>query len=245
MWRSDDGDVRLDGAATRLWRAATRLADAPSAIERALGEADSPSFDIGGVGAEAILRLGAASSSDRGVLRPPCLARRGAGTGQRSGGHDRRSAPSNALVETSLDGRVIGRSALSLGGEVRTVVEPGAPADHARRHADAVGLTVATRAVVVRVAAVVFVGVAAVAARLVLPGGPIVALPAVWRFANRLVAEASSASAVPSGATVNEYADLEIGVHRRAQHWSVELRFKNPKSDADVQLEGDGSAAST
>jgi hypothetical protein len=45
----------------------------------------------------------------------------------------------------------------------------------------------------------VFVGAAAVAARLVLPGGPIVALPAVWRFANCLVAEASAASEVLQG----------------------------------------------
>ena len=201
VWRSDDRDVRLDGAATRLWRAATRLADAPSAIERALGEADSPSFDVGGrVGAEADLAawvqrarqtevsFGLRASLDEAAARVNEVVETIVA-----------ACRPNALVETSLEGRVIGRSALSLGGEVRTVVEPGVPADHARRHADAVGLTVATRAVVVRVAAVVFVGVAAVAARLVLPGGPIVALPAVWRFANRLVAEASSASVVLQG----------------------------------------------
>jgi hypothetical protein len=40
---------------------------------------------------------------------------------------------------------------------------------------------------------------------------------------------------------VDEYADLEIGLHRRdAVTWSVELRFSLPRADADMRLDASG-----
>src|SRR5687768_3236665 len=39
----------------------------------------------------------------------------------------------------------------------------------------------------------------------------------------------------------DEYADLEIGLHRRdAVTWSVELRFSLPRTDAETQLDVSG-----
>jgi hypothetical protein len=37
---------------------------------------------------------------------------------------------------------------------------------------------------------------------------------------------------------MRDYADLEIGLHRRDRKgWTVELRFNNPESDADERSE--------
>ena len=44
----------------------------------------------------------------------------------------------------------------------------------------------------------------------------------------------------PHGAA-DEYADLEIGLHRRdAVTWTVELRFSLPRTDAETQLDVSG-----
>ncbi len=98
-----------------------------------------------------------------------------------------------SLAETHVGGEMIGRSRVGLLGDVRTVLRAGHERHEALLHATTVALVLSTRATLLREVAVVLHGCVEIAARLVLPGGPLLALPAAWRFIQRVLHETSEA----------------------------------------------------
>lgn len=94
-----------------------------------------------------------------------------------------------ALVETRTGGALVGRSLIELRGDVRTAWRAGRGADDALLHETTVALVQSTRATLLRMVAVTTAGASAIAVRLALPGGPLLALPAAWRFIQRALNE--------------------------------------------------------
>ena len=95
-----------------------------------------------------------------------------------------------ARVETTADERLLAHSVVNWTGDLKTVCRADLAADQVALHERAVALVVRSRISVLRTVGTAARGVSEVAARLALPGGAILALPALWRFVNRLVGEA-------------------------------------------------------
>lgn len=94
-------------------------------------------------------------------------------------------------VETLCGGRPTGLSLIGLGGDVHTVLGREIRADDAAVHERVVALAVTSRATLLRVLGIVGRGATSIGSRLALPGGPLLALPAVWRFVNEVINEAA------------------------------------------------------
>lgn len=94
-------------------------------------------------------------------------------------------------VETLCAGHPAGLSLIGLGGNIHTVLGRSIPPHDAAVHQRVVALAVTSRATLFRVLAVVARAAATIGPRLALPGGPLLALPAVWRFVNAVIAEAA------------------------------------------------------
>lgn len=99
-----------------------------------------------------------------------------------------RSCAPTAWLETHSGGRVVARSRMALSGSVSTVVVRG-NTDGTARHQEALVVTAASRTTAVCAAAVTVHSAVAIAARLSLPGGPLLALPLAWRLLQRITAE--------------------------------------------------------
>jgi hypothetical protein len=97
------------------------------------------------------------------------------------------------MVETRAGAELIGRSQVGLRGTMRTVWRPGAGETDALLHQTTVTLALSSRAMVLRMVAVVIRGATALALRLALPGGPLLALPTAWRFVQGVLHEAGEA----------------------------------------------------
>ena len=98
-----------------------------------------------------------------------------------------------ALVRTSSGDVAVAVTALRWAGRTTTAVAAGAGAPELRLHHDVVELVAASRRAVVRVAGLAAEGVVRIGSRLALPGGPLIALPATWRFVHRVVDEMEGA----------------------------------------------------
>jgi len=173
LWRIDlpadpvHATRRLEAGQARLLAASTRLVDATARLDAALdrsrpGMAFTAETPIPGTSAEAEL---AGWQRLMSGCRP------------------------SAWVETRIQGELVARSLLGLGGDVRTVCRPGLGPRDAGLHRDGVSLVVASRAAFLRVVACVTRGAVAISVRLALPGGPVLALPVAWRFVQRVLAE--------------------------------------------------------
>jgi hypothetical protein len=97
-------------------------------------------------------------------------------------------APS-AWVETRIHGDIIARSLLHMAGTSDTLCRRGLSQRTARLHQDSVRLVLESRAVLFNTVAFAVRGAVAISMRLALPGGPILALPILWKFVHRMLSE--------------------------------------------------------
>src|SRR5512144_1375183 len=95
-----------------------------------------------------------------------------------------------ARVDTHLGDRLVGRSAVRWRGDAHSAVRAELGAEDVRLHASAVGLVRSSRATLLSALGIALEGALLVARLVALPGGPLLALPATFRFVNRLLAEA-------------------------------------------------------
>lgn len=93
------------------------------------------------------------------------------------------------IVETRAGAELVGQSQVGLRGNLRTVWRPETGAAGALLHEATVALTLSSRATLLRMVAVAARGATALAVRFALPGGPLLALPAAWRFVQRVLNE--------------------------------------------------------
>jgi hypothetical protein len=99
-----------------------------------------------------------------------------------------------AQVESRLGAMLVGRSLVSLNGDVRTAWPAGVGPREALLHRDTVALASASRSALLRVLTLATQGAVAVSVRLALPGGAVLALPTAWKFIHRILQEASIGS---------------------------------------------------
>jgi hypothetical protein len=93
-----------------------------------------------------------------------------------------------AVIETVSGERLVGRSRLGLGGNVGTVVRSDRGVNDTRLHERAVALAASSRVALVRVLGLAARAAVAISVRLVLPGGPLLALGPALRFVHDVVA---------------------------------------------------------
>ncbi|HEX6569422.1 MAG TPA: hypothetical protein VF015_09660 [Acidimicrobiales bacterium] len=98
-----------------------------------------------------------------------------------------------AMVRTATGDRAVALTAHRWSGRTATAAAARASPPELRLHIDAVELVAASRRTVVRVVELAAEGVARIGSRLVLPGGPLLALPATWRFVHRVLDEMEGA----------------------------------------------------
>lgn len=94
-----------------------------------------------------------------------------------------------AWVETAVEGRLIGRTTVDWLGGMRTLWPLAESAEAKRRHYESLRLSLAARAATLRLVAVVTTGAITLVPLLSAPGAAVLALPAAWRFVQRLRAE--------------------------------------------------------
>lgn len=94
-----------------------------------------------------------------------------------------------AWVETAQDGRLLGRSALGWSGDLETIYLPGTSPEQVSLHQRSLAAAVKSRHTVLRTFVFTAQGAAKLAVIFSTPGGLLLALPAVWKFANQVLAE--------------------------------------------------------
>ncbi len=95
-----------------------------------------------------------------------------------------------ARVDTRAGDQVLGRSAVGWRGDICSTVGPEASRQDMQLHAAAVALVRSSRATLLRAFGFAVRGALLMVAVVALPGGPLLALPATWRFLNDLLREA-------------------------------------------------------
>jgi hypothetical protein len=94
-----------------------------------------------------------------------------------------------ARVETEIAGTPIGQTAVSWTGDFRTVWTPALSGEEMQLHYHNVDVTLQWRLGTMRFVGVVGAGAANIAVKLGLPGGQLLALPAVWNFVKDVLRE--------------------------------------------------------
>ncbi len=94
-----------------------------------------------------------------------------------------------ARVETAIAGNSIGQTAVSWTGDFRTIWIPAITPADMNLHRYNVAVTLQWRLGTMRFVGVVGAGAANVAIKLGVPGGQLLALPAVWNFVKDVLAE--------------------------------------------------------
>ena len=94
-----------------------------------------------------------------------------------------------AWVETQLDGMLLARTTVSWTGDVRTTWAQASLAADPGVHRRALVLALRSRAAMLRMFLLVVTGAVRIVPLLSVPGGAILALPAVWRFINQVRSE--------------------------------------------------------
>jgi hypothetical protein len=98
-----------------------------------------------------------------------------------------------ALVRTTSGDRAVALTAHRWSGRTVTAAAAGASGPELRLHDDLFELVAASRRIVVRVVGLTVEGAVRIGTRLALPGGPLLALPATWRFVHRVLDEVEGA----------------------------------------------------
>ena len=91
----------------------------------------------------------------------------------------------NAFVETRIAGQHIARTTISWAGDANTVWGHDARLGDLTLHARSLELAIASRHMLIRL----FFVTVRLATTLATPGGPVLALPAAWKFINQVLAE--------------------------------------------------------
>ena len=94
-----------------------------------------------------------------------------------------------ARVETEIAGNPIGQTAVSWTGDFRTIWMPAVTITDMDLHRHHVDVTLQWRLGTMRFVGVVGAGAANVAIKLGVPGGQLLALPAVWNYVKDVLAE--------------------------------------------------------
>jgi len=94
-----------------------------------------------------------------------------------------------AWVETRLGERTLARTVVNWGGDSDTVWSPLVPSDELSLHRRSLGLAVVSRLALLRLILTVTQGAAKISVLIAAPGANLLALPAAWKFVNRVLAE--------------------------------------------------------
>jgi hypothetical protein len=97
-----------------------------------------------------------------------------------------------AWVETQVDGRLLGQTAVSWTGDVDTVLLDRLDREQMQLHQQTLGLALASRRAMVQTFTLVVTNATKISVLLATPGGIALALPAVLRFINQIRKELSA-----------------------------------------------------
>ena len=195
-------EAELAGGETRLGASHAALTEAQMRLDAFVAARTAgPAFDVPGTGAE-----GAAPEAELWLLlqeieqgRPPPSFGLGdtlVGKWEQANQQFQafieqvsRLVAYYALVETRQAGRIVGRTAVGWTGDVDTVWPAATQPDQADLHRRTLALALASRDALVRMVALVTSGAVKLSVLLTTPGGAVLALPAAWKFINRVLAE--------------------------------------------------------
>jgi hypothetical protein len=94
-----------------------------------------------------------------------------------------------ANVETSVQGRIIGRTIVSWSGKFETSWHPSRGQNDSRLHQRSLEAALASRRLLINLLIVSTQSAAKLSVLLAVPGGPIVVLPAIWKYVTRMINE--------------------------------------------------------
>jgi hypothetical protein len=94
-----------------------------------------------------------------------------------------------ANVETSVQGRFIGRTIVSWSGKFETSWHPSRGWNDSRLHQRSLEVALASRRLLLNLLIVSTQSAAKLSVLLAVPGGPIMVLPAVWKYVTRMIDE--------------------------------------------------------
>ena len=94
-----------------------------------------------------------------------------------------------ARVETEVGGALIGHTTVGWTGDFNTLWLPAVSPSSMNLHRQSVQLALASRLGLICLIGVVSTGAAGIAAKLTLPGGQLLVLPAIWKFVREVLAE--------------------------------------------------------
>lgn len=100
-----------------------------------------------------------------------------------------------AWVETQFGAQFLARSVVDWDGDVHTLWGGGTSLEQWLWHQRSLRLALASRFALLRMVTLVAQGAAKISLLVTTPGGAFLALPAVWQFINRLLAEAEASKA--------------------------------------------------
>jgi len=94
-----------------------------------------------------------------------------------------------ARVETEVAGILIGQTAVGWTGDFESIWASGVASASMQLHNQSVHLALASRLALIRMVAIVATGAAGLAVTLSIPGGQLMALPAIWKFVRDVLKE--------------------------------------------------------
>jgi hypothetical protein len=100
-----------------------------------------------------------------------------------------------ARVETEVAGILVGQTAVGWTGDFESIWMPGVALASMQLHHQSVHLALVSRLAFVRMVTIVATGAAGLALTLSVPGGQLMALPAVWKFVRDVLAEITNLGA--------------------------------------------------
>lgn len=184
--------AELRAAEESLARQEAAVHGAPDRLRRLAARGGAASFSATGANPESRL-LDLLAEARGGGAASFSL---GGGSGELPAVEERFKAFSNqvqdavanlAVVETSLERRLIARTSVSWGGDMRSLLVARLPGEQEQLHRRSLNLALRSRAALLRTFGVVMRGAAIVALMASSPAGTIAALPAAWRFVDDLL----------------------------------------------------------
>lgn len=175
-------EAALDAAAVRI----RRLASGGASF--AAGRTPAPELELMGLVGE--LRAAESGASSFGLRDTASMAWQEAEEKFRAfAAQVQETLTSYAVVETRVEGELIGRTSVGWTGDVRSLLATAASVEQADLHRRSLALALQSRAAVLRTFATVVRGAAIVTTMLSSPVGAVAAMPAAWKFVDELLGE--------------------------------------------------------